>query len=65
MTIAFEARIVGGEAAPTPEATEIVAYAPEDIPWAGIAFRTTQWALRDLLGGLRPDHELPSVIGGS
>ena len=41
MTIAFEARIVGGTAAPTPEATEIVAFAPEAIPWAGIAFKTT------------------------
>ena len=48
MTIAFEARIVGGRPRPTPEATEIVAFAPEDIPWADIAFRTTQWALRDL-----------------
>ena len=34
---------------PTPEATEIVAFAPEDIPWAGIAFKTTTWALRDWL----------------
>lgn len=64
VTIAFEARIVGGTAAPTPEATEIVAFAPEDIPWAGIAFRTTQWALRDLLGTRRPDLALPSAIGG-
>ena len=35
VTIAFEARIVGGTPAPTPEATEIEAYAPEAIPWAG------------------------------
>ena len=49
MTIAFEARIVGGTAAPTPEASEIVAFAPEEIPWAGIAFKTTMYALRDWL----------------
>ena len=64
VTIAFEARIVGGTAAPTIEATEIVAFAPEDIPWAGIAFKTTHWALRDLLGRRRPDVPLPAIAGG-
>ena len=64
VTIAFEARIVGGEATPTAEATEIVAYAPEEIPWAGIAFKTTHWALRDLLGRRRPDLQLPAAVGG-
>ena len=54
VTIAFEARIVGGTAAPTPEATEIVAFAPEDIPWSEIAFKTTRWALRDWLDAPAP-----------
>ena len=54
MTIAFEARIVGGTAAPTPEATEIVAYAPEHIPWPGIAFKTTHWALARLARAALP-----------
>ena len=57
MTIAFEARIVGGTAAPTLEATEIAPTAPEAIPWAGIAFKTTLWALRDWLDLRRPDLE--------
>jgi hypothetical protein len=64
VTIAFEARIVGGTAAPTVEATEIVAYAPEDIPWAAIAFKTSHWALRDLLARRRPDLPLPAIAGG-
>jgi len=64
VTIAFEARIVGGTAAPTVEATEIVAFAPEDIPWPSIAFKTTHWALRDLLGRRRPDLALPVAVGG-
>ena len=59
VTIAFEARIVGGTAAPTPEATEIRAYPPEAIPWPEIAFRTTMWALRDWLGRRRPDVGWP------
>lgn len=55
VTIVFEARVVGGTATPTPEATEIVAFAPESIPWSEIAFRTTTWALRDWIDLRRPD----------
>ena len=65
VTLAFEARIVGGTAAPTPEATEIRAFTPEDIPWAGIAFSTTTWALRDWLERRRPDLRWPDEhVGG-
>ena len=59
VTIAFEARIVGGTAAPTPEASEVVAFAPERIPWAGIAFKTTTIALRDWLARRHPDLDGP------
>ena len=62
VTIAFEARIVGGTAAPTPEATEIMAFAPDAIPWPQIAFRTTIWALRDWIGLRHP--ELRAGEGG-
>ena len=64
VTIAYEARIVGGTAAPTPEATEVVAFAPEHIPWAGIAFKTTTIALRDWFERRRPDLEVPAVSSG-
>ena len=64
MTIAYEARIVGGTAAPTPEATEVVAFAPERIPWAGIAFKTTTIALRDWFERRRPVLEEPTVRSG-
>ncbi len=64
VTIAFEARIVGGTAAPTVEATEIKAFAPEDIPWSGIAFSTTTWALRDWLERRRPDLSWPDEDSG-
>ncbi len=33
VVIAFEARVVGGATTPNPEALEIVAFAPEAIPW--------------------------------
>jgi ADP-ribose pyrophosphatase YjhB (NUDIX family) len=64
VTIAFEARIVGGTAAPTPEATEIQAYAPEAIPWPELAFRTTMWALRDWIDRRRPDLSWPEQLAG-
>ena len=64
VTIAFEARIVGGTPAPTPEATEIQAYAPESLPWPDLAFRTTTWALRDWIGRHRPDVTLPERLAG-
>ena len=60
VTIAFDARIVGGTAAPTVEALEIRPFAPEEIPWSGLAFRTTMWALRDWLGRNRPDVPWPA-----
>jgi hypothetical protein len=52
---------------PTPEATEIQAFAPEGLPWSGIAFDTTKWALRDWLALRRPEVDpgswSPSVDG--
>jgi ADP-ribose pyrophosphatase YjhB (NUDIX family) len=62
VTIAFEARIVGGTAAPTPEATEVTAFAPDSIPWPEIAFKTTVWALRDWIDLRHP--ELRAGEGG-
>ena len=64
VTIVFEARIVGGTAVPTPEATEVRPYAPEAIPWSTIAFKTTMWALHDWLALRRPDIRPPSPDRG-
>ena len=57
VVIAFVARIVGGAPTPTHEALEIRPFAPEAIPWREIAFRTTEWALRDWVRRVRPDLE--------
>ena len=61
VTIAFEARIVGGVPMVTPEALEVRSFAPPDIPWDGIAFNTTQWALRDWLALRHPELTAPET----
>jgi ADP-ribose pyrophosphatase YjhB (NUDIX family) len=55
VVLAFEARIVGGAAKVTPEALEVRAFAPDAIPWSGIAFKTSLWAIRDWVHRVRPD----------
>jgi ADP-ribose pyrophosphatase YjhB (NUDIX family) len=55
VVLAFEAQVVSGEFRTNPEALEIEAFAPEDIPWPNIAFSTTMWALRDWVARRRSD----------
>ena len=55
VVLAFEAAVVSGEFRPNREALEIEAFAPDAIPWPGIAFKTTYWAIRDWLRRRRPD----------
>ena len=57
VVIAFAAEIVGGVPTVTPEALEVRPFAPEAIPWPQLAFRTTEWALRDWVRRVRPDLE--------
>ena len=44
---------------PTREALEIASFAPDAIPWDGLAFRTTMWMLRDWIDRRRPDVTWP------
>jgi ADP-ribose pyrophosphatase YjhB (NUDIX family) len=55
VVVAFAARIVGGAPTATHEALEVRPFAPEAIPWPDLAFRTTEWALRDWVRRVRPD----------
>ena len=65
VTIAFEARIVGGAPIVTPEALEVRSFMPPDIPWDGIAFNTTLWALRDWLSLRHPELRPPQITGAT
>jgi ADP-ribose pyrophosphatase YjhB (NUDIX family) len=60
VVLVFEARIVRGEMRTSPEALDVRPFAPEDIPWPEIAFKTTWWALVDWLAQRRPDLPAPS-----
>jgi ADP-ribose pyrophosphatase YjhB (NUDIX family) len=64
VVIAFEASVASGSFRPNFEALEIVAFRPEAIPWEGIAFNTTRWALRDWLHRRHPELH-PELEGGS
>ena len=64
VTIAFEARIVGGTAAPTPRRPRSWPIAPEAIPWPRLAFWTTTWALRDWLDRRHPEIGWPDQAAG-
>ena len=55
VVVAFEAAVVGGSFRLNAEALEIRAFTPDAIPWQGIAFKTTHWALRDWVRRRRPD----------
>jgi ADP-ribose pyrophosphatase YjhB (NUDIX family) len=55
VVLAFEARIVGGAMAPTPEALEVRTFAPDAIPWSGIEFKTIYFALSDWLARRHPE----------
>jgi ADP-ribose pyrophosphatase YjhB (NUDIX family) len=55
VVLAFEARIIGGEPRTSPESLEVATFAPAAIPWDGIAFKTTYWAIVDWLARHHPE----------
>jgi ADP-ribose pyrophosphatase YjhB (NUDIX family) len=55
VVIAFEARVIGGEPRTSAETLEVASFAPAAIPWDGIEFKTTYWAIADWLARRHPD----------
>jgi ADP-ribose pyrophosphatase YjhB (NUDIX family) len=55
VVLAFEARVVGGQPTTGPESLEVRAFRPAEIPWDGIAFKTTYWAITDWLARHHPE----------
>jgi ADP-ribose pyrophosphatase YjhB (NUDIX family) len=55
VVLVLEAHVVGGEPRLNPEALQIEPFTPAAIPWDGIAFKTSFWALRDWLRLRHPE----------
>ncbi|MCI0584092.1 MAG: NUDIX hydrolase [Chloroflexi bacterium] len=64
VVLVFEAQVIGGSPGPTPEALEVRAFAADAIPWSGLAFKTTYWALVDWLGLRHPELQAPAFAAG-
>ena len=59
---AFEAQVAGGVMRTTPEALEVRPFAPAEIPWPGIAFKTSFHAIRDWVRLRHPDAPAPGAF---
>ena len=64
VVLAFEARVTGGAARVTPEALEVRAFPPDRVPWDGIGFKTSYWAIRDWVQLRHPGVPLPERFRG-
>lgn len=64
VVLVLEAKVIGGTPTLTPEALEIGAFSANAIPWSGLAFKTTYWALVDWLGQRHPDLRAPEFAAG-
>ena len=61
VVIAFQAAIVGGSMAVTPETLEVRPFPLAEIPWPELAFNTTLWAVRDWVRARRPDLDTAAL----
>ena len=52
VTLIYEATVVGGEALPGAETSEVRDFGPDEIPWSELAFTTGESALRDWIASL-------------
>jgi hypothetical protein len=49
VTVVYTAEVIGGAIACSQEALEIKTFAPEQIPWEELSFRSTEDALKDYI----------------
>lgn len=52
VTMIYEASVVGGQALPGAETSEVRDFGPDEIPWTELAFTTAESALRDWVASL-------------
>lgn len=59
--VVYRADIVSGEMVVTHETLEVQAFEIDELPWDGIGFNTSLWAIRDYVRGVRPDLEVDQL----
>jgi ADP-ribose pyrophosphatase YjhB (NUDIX family) len=64
VVLAMEALVIGGTPTATPEALAVELFPAAEIPWDGLAFKTTYWALVDWLGRRHPHLRPPEFVVG-
>jgi ADP-ribose pyrophosphatase YjhB (NUDIX family) len=52
VALMYEANVIGGDAQPAAETSEVRAFDPDEIPWEELAFSTVESALRDWVASL-------------
>jgi ADP-ribose pyrophosphatase YjhB (NUDIX family) len=61
VVVVYAAAIVGGEMQITPESLEVRTFSIESIPWDGLGFNTTLWAVRDWVRSVRPGLDVDAL----
>ena len=59
--VVYRADIISGEMVVTEETLEVQAFEIDDIPWEGIGFNTSLWAIRDYVRSVRPDLDVEAL----
>jgi ADP-ribose pyrophosphatase YjhB (NUDIX family) len=59
--VVYRADIAGGEMVITDETLEVQAFEIDDLPWEGIGFNTSLWAIRDYVRIVRPDLDVEQL----
>lgn len=59
--VVYRADVVGGEMVVTRETLEVQAFEIDDLPWEGIGFNTSLWAVRDYVRSVRPDLDVEQL----
>jgi ADP-ribose pyrophosphatase YjhB (NUDIX family) len=64
VTLVFEAEVVGGQAQACAESLEVRPFAPAEVPWTEIAFKSSYWGIRDWLQLRHPEVDVPLTFPG-
>ncbi len=59
--VVYRADIMGGEMVVTDETLDVQAFGIDDLPWDGIGFNTSLWAVRDYVRSVRPDLDVETL----